>query len=369
MYGYNNKSDFFTVRRNILSTASNLTFTSEEKAAVEKALHEVFGDKSLLFCTINDSAGKIITGNPTLRTSIYDADDKLVSGSIPITGSITHKLDVGRYKILITCDGYNSWEGYVDISEHEINSITVKLRKGNGKASGTVSSATSAPIPMSPSADATGGKLAGVTINVRAGLNAKTGTILQTIITDAEGNYSFSGNTGDYTIELVKSGYITKWETIRVRDGEIANQDATMYADKTETIDLLGIIAENSPELFRLIEMSEKTQSGTGYGRNGRFLAPIGAPDADSIPISNRGQLEAIVNDAASRRGKYHLVNDIDLGGAEWTPLGTTTSNSFTGTFDGQGYVIKNLTITRGTHQYAGLFGYASSNAEIKMLG
>ena len=43
------------------------------------------------------------------------------------------------------------------------------------------------------------------------------------------------------------------------------------------------------------------------------------------------------------------LMNDIDLGGAEWSPIGNfgNSSKQFTGTFDGQGRVISNFKITQ----------------------
>ena len=59
--------------------------------------------------------------------------------------------------------------------------------------------------------------------------------------------------------------------------------------------------------------------------------------------------------------GKYILLNDIDLGGAEWTPIGT-----FTGEFDGNGYTVSNFKITTG-RAYVGLFGY--NKGVIKNLG
>jgi len=96
------------------------------------------------------------------------------------------------------------------------------------------------------------------------------------------------------------------------------------------------------------------------YGNNGKFIAPIDLPEADSIPIFTRSDLENIRNNL---NGKYHLVNDIDLSGVEWVPIGT-----FNGTFDGQGYVIRNLTITENAYEYNGLFGYAVS-AVIKNIG
>ena len=100
-----------------------------------------------------------------------------------------------------------------------------------------------------------------------------------------------------------------------------------------------------------------------GYGSNGKFLAPIETPVAGSIPISTRAELESIKENLS---GNFHLTTDIDLGGAAWTPIGTH-GQPFTGIFDGQGYVISNLTIT-GDHEYGGLFREADY-ATIKNIG
>jgi hypothetical protein len=102
-----------------------------------------------------------------------------------------------------------------------------------------------------------------------------------------------------------------------------------------ENFEIEETIAKNSPDLFSIIEMAEKTQAGTGYGPNGKFLAPIEPPAPDSIPISTRAELEAIGNNSTSLRGTYHLTQDINLSGAEWVPIGR--SSGFFGTFDGQG--------------------------------
>ena len=77
-------------------------------------------------------------------------------------------------------------------------------------------------------------------------------------------------------------------------------------------------------------------------------------------PISTAEELKKI-----SRNGKYALVCDIDLGGAEWTPIGTS-DDPFIGEFDGQGYAISNFKITTG-RAYVGLFGY--NEGVIKNLG
>ena len=61
---------------------------------------------------------------------------------------------------------------------------------------------------------------------------------------------------------------------------------------------------------------------------------------------------------------KAVLLNDIDMAGmTSWLPMGTE-SKPFKGTFDGQGYAIRNIVIKAGKN-YSGLFGY-TSGATIK---
>lgn len=62
----------------------------------------------------------------------------------------------------------------------------------------------------------------------------------------------------------------------------------------------------------------------------------------------------------------YKLANNIDLEGVEWTPVGTYTV-PFTGGLDGNGYQIRNFTITKSTENYVGFFG-AISNATIQNI-
>ena len=57
------------------------------------------------------------------------------------------------------------------------------------------------------------------------------------------------------------------------------------------------------------------------------------------------------------------LTKDIDLSGEEWTPIGIGGDvywgiRSYSGTFDGKGHTIKNLSIDNSSAQYVGLFGY-----------
>ncbi|WP_302511076.1 GLUG motif-containing protein [uncultured Ruminococcus sp.] len=77
----------------------------------------------------------------------------------------------------------------------------------------------------------------------------------------------------------------------------------------------------------------------------------------------------------------FELTEDIDLGGKEWTPIGETVADlilggtgyfAFAGNFDGNGYIIKNLTIGIETSPYSGdvcgLFGATSGTIEDVVL-
>ena len=74
--------------------------------------------------------------------------------------------------------------------------------------------------------------------------------------------------------------------------------------------------------------------------------------------IATAKQLVAVRNDLAAH---YVLNNNIDLSGySSWNPIGDAVY-SFSGSFDGNGHVIRNMTIeVQTSDSYLGLFGYAS---------
>ncbi len=94
---------------------------------------------------------------------------------------------------------------------------------------------------------------------------------------------------------------------------------------------------------------------------------------SDVIEIATAEDLAAINSNLS---GSYILTADIYLDGIEWTPIGAFVMGggeegevpdmaaAFTGTFDGQGHVIRNLTVNRPEGWALGLFGCAA-NARI----
>lgn len=79
----------------------------------------------------------------------------------------------------------------------------------------------------------------------------------------------------------------------------------------------------------------------------------------DPWRIENAEQLaylaQQVNNGTDYERNHFRLVSDLDLGGKEWTPIGTD-GKIFWGGFDGGGHTITGMTIT-GDRDYVGLFG------------
>ncbi len=92
------------------------------------------------------------------------------------------------------------------------------------------------------------------------------------------------------------------------------------------------------------------------------------APTLADTLITTRAGLEAIAANAESLAGSYALGADIDLSGADWTPIGTDSA-PFTGTLHGNGHAIRNLACTNNpsANSCRGLFG-CTSNATINCV-
>ena len=111
-------------------------------------------------------------------------------------------------------------------------------------------------------------------------------------------------------------------------------------------------------------------------GDNGSSDAAAGhrAPNADEIAIYTYEDLILIDDSPAGMGEKYILMADIDMSSKVFVPLGANGSSpvQFTGSFDGNGYVISNMTIV-GTdvenYRYTGLFAVLGSGSSVSNLG
>ena len=109
------------------------------------------------------------------------------------------------------------------------------------------------------------------------------------------------------------------------------------------------------------------TVSGSGTIGGGTFNTAITGSGTESDPyqISTAAQLKRfrdIVNGTGGQTQNLgacaELTADIDLENEAWKPIGPDEGSSYTGTFDGKGYTIKNLNVSGSGN--IGLFGYVS---------
>lgn len=149
-----------------------------------------------------------------------------------------------------------------------------------------------------------------------------------------------AGTTGDINLyakyEIVN--YSITFENTKGAD----NENPTSYTINDETISLKSISCEGF--IFEGWYKGDTRVTSIRNGSTGDVtLSARWSPEWNEITT-----LEELQNMSMTK--KYRLMQDIDCGGMEWTPIGT-----FEGVFDGNGYVISNFVITGGK-SYAGLF-------------
>lgn len=91
------------------------------------------------------------------------------------------------------------------------------------------------------------------------------------------------------------------------------------------------------------------------------FAVPVSAMSGEGTElnpymISTPAELMAISDNLSAH---YKLANDIDMSDVyDYKPIGNAADGAFTGSLDGSGFTIKNLTIDLPGEKYTGLFGY-----------
>ncbi len=219
-------------------------------------------------------------------------------------------------------------------------------------------------------------------------------------------NMDYSAHTDSALAQLADLGFTGTWQADLSPFGEAyAATELTMTIDEKghgvtmmngeQTADFEAYAADigekgDGEGLYVAWSNLEYEAEGAPYSmtvdKDGRTVLTLTADDGtvswirqeaeaaqDAVEISTAEELAAINENLA---GHYVLTADIDLAGAEWTPIGAFVSGggeegeapdmaaAFTGTFDGQGHTIRNLTVNRPEAWAQGLFG-CIANAKI----
>ena len=98
-----------------------------------------------------------------------------------------------------------------------------------------------------------------------------------------------------------------------------------------------------------------------------QYTGGTGTTD-DPYQISNVADLQLLMASPADWNKYFIQTADINMQGIEMTPVGNDVNN-FTGSFDGQSYIISNVYINMSGSNNVGLFGYVGSGGQIRNLG
>ena len=118
-----------------------------------------------------------------------------------------------------------------------------------------------------------------------------------------------------------------------------------------------------------------KMKNATDWQAGGEYTYTVSLAAARGYIIEDDGSYtvtsaDGLMNIAKLVNGGKTDINitlgtNIDLTGKDWTPIGTSFRNSYTGTFDGGGHTIKGLTVTTND-QFVGLFGSLGEAGTVK---
>ena len=192
-------------------------------------------------------------------------------------------------------------------------------------------------------------------ITLRSGNETFTGTLdlAKYRVTFDRAMYTPSEFTlADVTVEMDGNGTVTAPNALTVQNvsGQyMAKQQLTLVpAD--------GVNGDSIPlDVFFNITQKEYTYQGSGT-------------EADPYKIDGLDALAALavrVNKGENMAGKFFKQTvDVDMTGVtDWTPI-----NNFNGTYDGDGYCIKNFVYNNASTNRFGLFGYLGADSVVKNL-
>lgn len=303
--GYDATSDFYTVRRNVLKAAKKMNLGEESIVIIKKAFDEVeiYGARGTITGKVTDVAGNPIVGAEVT----FEHNGVLVhTTKTDEAGTYSALLDSQNYSVTISANDYVTYVAVSEVVEEETVTLNAMLvKEGSGTVKGTVVSATSAMT------------ISDVTLNVRSGLNMKTGTIVKTGKSNASGAFTFELEAGYYTIEMLCDGYTTGYVNVLVNSGEAVVANGSLSPIMTSSTYRVVLTWGRSPEDLDSHLIGQAADGSTyhvyysdkhAYNNSGREVANLDVddttsygPETTTFIVETTGKYEFIVHRYSSR--------------------------------------------------------------------
>ncbi len=178
-------------------------------------VHEAGSNIAIPYARVN-----LYSGNNLVKTLYSDSNGNFNSTS----------LHAGEYILKVSATGYQTFTNRVTIAEDQTTYVETLLmidRSNNGlfgNVNGTLTDAL------------TGGSVSEATYNVRNNWNNTSGTVVKTETTQNDGTFTIDLVAGNYTIEFVKSGYVTTSINVAIQSSESLIKHVTMSPETSGTI-------------------------------------------------------------------------------------------------------------------------------------
>ncbi|NNF97766.1 MAG: hypothetical protein HKM93_00145 [Desulfobacteraceae bacterium] len=189
----------------------------------------------------------------------------------------------------------------------------------------------------------------------------------ESIDTDGDliGNNADTDDDNDGILDVVDAFTLVHIGTNLDADGDGAPDtcdNACLTAGMSADIDADG---DGLIEIYTLNHLNNirNNMQGTAYN-DGSADNNIGCGDGVNVLLCSGYEL---MNDLNFDEDGGSDLNDTYNTGFGWQPIGDS-ANPFEASFDGNGFVIRNLFIDRDTENFIGLFGYASASAAMSNL-
>ena len=176
---------------------------------------------------------------------------------------------------------------------------------------------------------------------------------------EGEGESSEDGFQAGESYSTAGSGFAWDMESANSWASTVDKTNAGVLVDDTLSMIPIWTLLYQDEQTDRRVELEQyfnenvDSQYAELYGDY--IYNPVGARDYSGYTqVRTAEDLANIANDLD---GKYVLINNIDLGDAEWAPIGTE-EYPFNGILDGNGNTVSGLNITKTTDGLAGLVGY-----------
>ena len=270
----------------------------------------------------------------------------------------------GEYEIILTGvnqdvtllnNGIQVGEKSVTFPAGGLYDVVFHITKVEEATSGTVTNETGETVTVNGTTVVNGSvKPVGVNTDAYLSTLALDGAILEPTFTNVGTEYT---SFVDYTVDTIRVQAIPS-------DSE-AGVTVNSTAANTENDYIVTVPLQEGENTISVVVTSQDSTAQKTY-----TITLTRNPKPNDLVLTTAQELMDFA--AAVNNGDYTgitdvtvaLGGDIDMTGYDWTPIGIDGNHYFSGTFEGNGYTIRNLTISKDTTGYFGLFGITNATIQ-----